>query len=173
MLFDAYRKAWQPVCPLALEHVRSEMHAQFAHVAAPADLLVVATFSAEFGAGGGAVHVALPYAVLEPLRDVLGAGPGGMAAPDQRWARTLSQQVQAAEVTLAATLANASVTVRELLAMQVGDVLGLEISPTIEASVDGVPILDCTYGVRNGQYALRIERVRAPERDAATGGTHA
>ncbi len=172
VLFDAYHKAWQPTCPLGLEHVRSEMHAQFAQVASPGDLLVVATFSAEFGAGGGAVHIALPYATLEPLREVLGAGPAGKAATDPRWARTLSQQVQAAEVTLVAALAHASVTVRELLAMQVGDVLGVEIAPTIEASVDGLPILDCTYGVRNGQYALRIERVRAPERDTAPGGSH-
>jgi flagellar motor switch protein FliM len=32
---------------------------------------------------------------------------------------------------------------------------------TIQATVDGVPVMDCTYGVSNGQYALKVERLIA------------
>jgi flagellar motor switch protein FliM len=27
--------------------------------------------------------------------------------------------------------------------------------------VDGVPVMDCTYGVLNGQYALKVEKLLA------------
>ena len=173
IVLEEYRKAWQPVHALKLEYVRSEMHAPFAHVAAANDVMAVASFSIEFGAGGGALHLVLPCAALDLVRDVLAhPDPAEATAPDQRWTHRLSQQVQSAEVTLIATLATATVKVRDLLALNVGDVLAVEIPGTIEAAVDGVPILDCTYGVRNGQYALRIERVRAPAHANLSGESH-
>jgi flagellar motor switch protein FliM len=30
---------------------------------------------------------------------------------------------------------------------------------TIVASVDGVPLMECGYGVFNGQYALRVQNM--------------
>jgi flagellar motor switch protein FliM len=27
--------------------------------------------------------------------------------------------------------------------------------------VDGVPVMDCSYGVMNGQYALKVEKLLA------------
>jgi flagellar motor switch protein FliM len=29
----------------------------------------------------------------------------------------------------------------------------------VEANVDGVPVMECKYGVFNGQYALRVEKL--------------
>ena len=173
VVLEEYRKAWQPLHALHLDYVRSEMHPQFAHVAGASDTLAIATFSIEFGAGGGALHVALPCTAFDPIGELLASrDPGEASGPDQRWQSGLSQQVQAAEVMLVATLARASVKVGELLALKVGDVLAIDIPPVIDAAVDGVPILDCTYGVRNGQYALRIERVRDPGERATPGGSN-
>jgi flagellar motor switch protein FliM len=81
--------------------------------------------------------------------------------------------VQLAEVELVAQLAQSSITVRDLLAMQVGDVLPIDIPPKIHAEVDGVSVLECQYGVVNGQYALRVDRMIAPESDPTAGARHA
>jgi flagellar motor switch protein FliM len=43
--------------------------------------------------------------------------------------------------------------------MQKGDVLPLEVPPIIQAEVDGVPVMECRYGVSGGQYALKVERI--------------
>jgi len=73
----------------------------------------------------------------------------------------MTQQIQIAEVELVAKLGTAKVNFDEILNMKVGDVIPLTIPETIEATVDGVPVLDCTYGVLNGQYALKVEKLLA------------
>jgi flagellar motor switch protein FliM len=71
----------------------------------------------------------------------------------------LSKQVQLADVELVAQFLRLPVTPREILAMQVGDVIHAEVPRTVTAEVDGVPVFECKYGTQNGQYALRVERV--------------
>ncbi|HXE37074.1 MAG TPA: FliM/FliN family flagellar motor switch protein [Azonexus sp.] len=36
----------------------------------------------------------------------------------------------------------------------------------IEALVDNVPLMECSYGQQNGQYALKVERFVASSPDA-------
>lgn len=50
----------------------------------------------------------------------------------------------------------------QILALREGDVIPLDIPPTIVATVDGVPVMECRYGISNGQYALRVERLISP-----------
>lgn len=164
VIFEEYKNSWHNVYPLALEYVRSEMHTQFATIANPAEVVVVCTFTVDFGAGGSSIQFVIPYSSFEPIRDIIYSPlQGDQAEPDRRWTQMLSRQVQSAEVGLVANLTNASLRVKELLAMKVGDVLPVEIPPVVTATIDGVPILECSYGVRNGNYALRIERVLHPD----------
>ena len=37
--------------------------------------------------------------------------------------------------------------------------LPLDIADTITAKVDGVPVMECGYGIFNGQYALRVQKM--------------
>ncbi|MEP7205437.1 MAG: flagellar motor switch protein FliM [Casimicrobiaceae bacterium] len=166
VVFDEYRNSWHNVYPLSLEYVRSEMHTQFANIANPTEIVVVCTFAVDFGGGASAIHFAIPYSTFEPIRDIIYSPlQGDQAEPDRRWTQMLSRQVQAAEVGLVANLTTATMRVKELLNMQIGDVLSLDIPQRVTAEVDGVPILECSYGVRNGQYALRIERILQPDND--------
>ena len=63
----------------------------------------------------------------------------------------LSKQVQSAEVTMLVDLAHVQVTLDQILNMQVGDVIPLDIPEFVTASVDGVPVMECRYGISNGQ----------------------
>ncbi len=167
MVFAEYEKAWQPVHPLSFECVRSEMHTQFANIATPNEVVVATTFRIEVGASSGELHICLPYAMLEPIREkVYSATHGEQLDVDRRWVQLLSQQVKLAEVELVANLAQTTVTLEQILAMREGDVIPLEIPPRILATVDGVPVMECRYGISNGQYALRVERLVSPA-DAA------
>jgi flagellar motor switch protein FliM len=174
VVFDDYQSAWKNVYPLIFEFQRSEMHTQFANIATPTEIVVATTFNIDFGAGGGAFHICVPYASLEPIRDVIySTMQGDHTEPDKRWIRMLSKQVQAAEVELSARLVETPVTVQQLINLKVGDVIGVDIPPTVQATIDGVPIFECTYGARNGQYAIRIERaLRASADDIASGDIH-
>ena len=162
VVFEEYKKAWEPIYPVEFEYVRSEMNTQFANIATPSEVVVVTTFSIELGAGGGDFHVCMPYSMIEPIRDILYSSmQGERLEVDERWTRLLTKQIQVAEVDLIANLGHAQVTLGDILNMKVGDVISLEIPEAVVAEVDGVPVLECKYGILNGQYALKVNKVLA------------
>lgn len=161
---EELEKAWAPVHPIKFEYIRSEMNTQFANIATPSEVVVVTTFNIEIGPVGGDFHVCMPYAMIEPIRDQLYEDMhGDRMEVDERWVNFLSNQVQSTEVKLVADLTQAELTVRELLEMKIGDVISLDIPDSITAHIEGVPVLECGYGVHNGQYALKVKRFLAAE----------
>jgi flagellar motor switch protein FliM len=102
----------------------------------------------------------MPYAMLEPIRDVLcSALQGEQMDVDKRWVKLLSKQVQSADVELVVNLGHAELTVQQLLNMQLGDVISLDVAKPLLAEVDSVPVMECKCGVFNGQYALQVDRL--------------
>jgi flagellar motor switch protein FliM len=155
-----FRKAWQGIYPLELEVLRAEMQPQFANITTANEIVVVTSFTLEIGDTAGMVHFCIPYASLEPIRDVLSSAmqiDGN--EPDQRWINLLKAQIQSAEVELVAELATAPATVEQLLAFKAGDFVELDLDPAIQAKVEGVPVLDCHYGTANGRYAIKVDRL--------------
>jgi flagellar motor switch protein FliM len=157
---DEYRKAWDGIYPLQLELQRAEMQPQFANIAAPGEMVVTTTFTLEIGDTSGTIALCFPYAMFEPIRDVLHAAPQGDAGePDSRWLELLKTEIQSAEVELVATLANAPATVEQLLSFKPGDFIELDLSPVIQAKVDGVPVFDCHYGTSNKHYSIKVDQL--------------
>ena len=155
-----YKKAWQGIYPLELEYQRSEMLPQFATIATPSEVVVTTSFTLEIGDNTGSIHFCIPYSTLEPIRDVLySTVQGDSAEPDRRWVNLLTQQIQPAEVELAAVLAQTPSTVEQLLAFKPGDFIELDLKQVIQAKVSGVPLFDCHYGTSNGKYSLKIDRL--------------
>lgn len=155
-----YKKAWHGIYPLELDYQRSEMQPQFANIATPSEIVVATSFTLEIGDTSGTIHFCIPYATLEPIRDVLYSTIQGDASePDKRWVNLLKQQIQAADVELVAELATAPATVEQLLSFKVGDFIELDLNPSIEAKVIGVPVFDCNYGTSNGKYALKVNQM--------------
>ncbi len=162
--FTEYEKAWKPVYPITFEYMRSEMNTQFANIATPSEVVVAITFTIELSGNTAEMHLCLPYSMVEPIRDVLySTMHSEQASADKRWTGTLTRQLQTAEVELVATLGRAKSTFGDIMAMKVGDVIPLDVAEHIVTSVDGIPVLECRYGVQNGQYALKVERFLAEE----------
>ncbi len=157
VVFEEYEKSWKSVHPIKFEYIRSEMNPQFATIATPNEVVVTVAFNIDMGNKGGSLHVCIPYSMVEPIRDTLySALQGDHMEVDKRWINLLKQQVQGAEVELVANIGHTKVTFEQILSMQVGDVVPLEIPRTITVNIDGVPVLDCRYGTINGRYALKV-----------------
>lgn len=160
VVFEAYAKSWEPVYPVEFEYIRSEMNTQFANIATPNEVVVATTFTLELGSVSGEMHFCMPYSMIEPIRDTLTSSLQGEALEvDKRWVRLMTQQIQIAEVEIVANLGTAKITLGEILNMKAGDVIPFSIPETVAATVDGVPVMDCSYGIFNGQYALRVEKL--------------
>ena len=173
IVFETYTKAWAPVYPVVFEYIRSEMNTQFANIATPNEVVVATTFTIELGPVSGEMHFCIPYSMIEPIRDILSSNMQGETLEmDKRWVRLMTQQIQTAEVELVADLGIAKSTLGEMLNMRVGDVLPFVLHEHVEAKVDGVPVMECSYGKLNGQYALRVERLLTPSSDDLKGEKH-
>jgi flagellar motor switch protein FliM len=160
IVFETYSKSWEPVYPVEFEFMRSEMNTQFANIATPNEVVVAITFNVELGPASGEIHFCFPYSMIEPIRDMLTSTlQGEVLGTDKRWVKLMTQQVQAAEIEIVADLAKTKMQLGEVLNMKVGDVIPLQIAEEIEGQVDGIPVMLCKYGLFNGQYALRVEKL--------------
>ena len=160
IVFETYAKSWEPVYPVEFEYIRSEMNTQFANIATPNEVVVATTFTIELGPVSGEMHFCMPYSMIEPIRDILTSSlQGETLEMDKRWVRLMTQQIQTAEVEIIADLGTAKSSLGAILNMKVGDIIPLTIPPTVEAKVDGVPVMECSYGKLNGQFALRVEKL--------------
>ena len=159
VIIDEYKKAWQGIYPIELEYQRSEMQPQFANIATPSEIVIATTFQLEIGDISGAIHFCFPYSALEPIRDVLySSTQGDSVEVDLRWVNVLTREIQAAEITLVAELARANATVAQLMVMKKGDFIELDREPSIQVTIDGVPVFECQYGTHNAKYAIRIDK---------------
>lgn len=157
VVFEEYEKSWKAVYPVHFEYIRSEMNPQFASIATPNEVVVCVSFDLEISGNSGEFHVCIPYSMVEPIRDVLYSTlQGEQMDIDKRWVRSLSKQIQGAEVELIANLGQVKMTFDQILCMQIGDVIPLDVPETVVAQVDNVPVLECRYGIINGQYALKV-----------------
>ncbi len=164
LTLESYGAGWEQIYPIEFEYIRSEMHTKFASITSGNEIVVVTSFNIELGSSGGNLNICLPYSMIEPVRDLLTrplqeVSSGGDV--DQRWTQQLSHQVRSADVELVADFARIQTNIAELMSLQVGDILPVEISPKINAHVGGVPVLECTYGTANGRYAMRVNRMLA------------
>jgi flagellar motor switch protein FliM len=160
IVLENYEKSWAPVHEVKFQYMRSEMNTQFANIATPNEVIIATTFNVELGSATGEIHFCFPYSMLEPVRDLLTSSlQGEVLGVDKRWVRLMTQQIQAAEVELVADLAKINLHLGDVLNMKVGDVIPISIANEVEAQVDGVPVMRCKYGMFNGQYALRVEKL--------------
>jgi len=160
VVFEEYEKAWKSVFEIQFEYVRSEMHTQFVNIATPTEVVVATSFNVDLGRGGGEIHLCMPYAMLEPIRDIIYSSiQTDRNESDGRWVSMLRNQVQDAEIEMVACLGDTPVTLRQVMNLNVGDVVTLEIPDSITADVDGMPVLEGKYGVSNNHYALKVERL--------------
>jgi flagellar motor switch protein FliM len=156
---ESYGSAWQPVYPLEFEYIRSEMHAKLANIVSHNEVVISTTFQIEFGPIGGALTVCIPYSMIEPVRDLLSNPLQDEIAVDKRWVKQLQQQVQSADVELRADFLTLESSIGQLLKLQAGDVLPITIPQSILARVNGVPVMECSYGTSNKHYALRVKKM--------------
>src|SRR5690606_3416269 len=133
LTLESYGKSWEAVYPVEFEYVRSEMHTKFASITGNNEVVVVSSFHIEFGATGGDLNICLPYSMIEPVRDLLTRPlqETTLEEVDQRWTQQLSRQVRSADVDLAAEFATIPSSIGELMRLQVGDILPIEVPETV------------------------------------------
>ncbi len=163
--FADFTEAWAPVMPVEFEYVNSEVNPHFANIISPREYIVVCRFHVELEGGGGELHLALPWSMLEPIREQLDAGvQSDRIEKDENWTRALHTQLQDVEVDLSSTLARRQISLRELSRLKVGDIIPIELKPDVPVQVENLPLFTGEFGIHNGRNAVKITAVHTPRK---------
>lgn len=151
------KASWEPVLPIELEIMHSEMNPKFASIVDPIEMVVVSPVYVRFENQEGRIDIVMPYAMLEPIRDVLEEGMRSLQGEgDKRWNRTLRDEAKEIEVTLAAELAQVNVSMEDLLAMEVGDIIPIEMPKLVPVKVEDITIGHGRVGDFEGKKAVQM-----------------
>ena len=157
-VFVDLREAWSHIAPIEVEYIQSEINPHFASIASPSEVVIVTSFHIELDGGGGNLHVTMPYAMLEPMREILDAGiTSDRVEKDERWAISMREELEDAEVELTTLLGRASLSLAELVNLKPGDVLPCDFTGKVTIFAEDVPVLRGSYGVSRGQQAVKVE----------------
>jgi len=119
--------AWRPVHEVSIELLRSEINPQFATIVPPSDVVVVISFEVELENALGSMVLALPYATIEPIRSKLYAAfQTERLEIDHAWISRFRDRLMETPVDVAVTFGSTKLTGRQLLDLQVGDIVLLD-----------------------------------------------
>lgn len=161
-VFADLHEAWSHVAPIEVEYLQSEINPHFANIVSPSEIVVVTSFHVELDGGGGELHITMPYAMIEPLREVLDSGMASdRVEKDDRWNVCLREEIEDAEVELSTLLGRTSVTLAELVNLKPGDILTCDFTGKVLVLAEDVPMFRGSFGLSRGQQAIKFEeRVR-------------
>jgi flagellar motor switch protein FliM len=127
----------------------------------PNDTMMVVVFTIKGQEFSGNFHLAIPYLVLEPIKEKL--SPKYLREKDREhtWRPQLNELLKDTYVTIIAELGRTKHTVRELLNLHVNDVIKLKAGPEdfISISVDQVPKYRGYPGIIKGNRAVEIVKL--------------
>jgi flagellar motor switch protein FliM len=149
--------AWVPVTPLELELVKQETNPRLVQLGAANEAVLVVKFTVEFASRSGTIDWLLPEVLLAPVREALAADGGQKALRKQEaWAPVLTTALQDAELDTRAILAEAQISLRELVRLSPGDIIPIEAPQQVTLLAGDVPLYRGSFGVSQGRNALKI-----------------
>ncbi|SFM17152.1 flagellar motor switch protein FliM [Marinobacter zhejiangensis] len=158
-VFRDMKEAWQAVLKVDFEYLNSEVNPAMANIVSPSEVVVISTFHIELDGGGGELHMALPYSMIEPIREVLDAGvQSDIDDIDERWVHALQEDVKDIEVPINATVCRRKISLRDVADFKVGDVIPVDLSQDLTVTANGIPIYHASLGTRDGKLALRVNK---------------
>ncbi|MGH8395773.1 MAG: flagellar motor switch protein FliM, partial [Pseudomonas sp.] len=155
--FIDLKEAWQAIMEVNFEYINSEVNPAMANIVGPSEAIVVSTFHIELDGGGGDLHVTMPYSMIEPVREMLDAGfQSDLDDQDERWVKALREDLLDVDVPLSATVARRQLRLRDILHMQPGDVIPVDLPEELIMRANGVPSFKVKLGSHKGNLALQV-----------------
>ncbi len=152
--------AWAPVLAAKVEFINREMNPHFANLVSPTEIVVVSRLRVDLDGKGGEIHITLPYAMLEPIKDTLRAGmQSDRADREERWSQLLRNELEDSEVDVVTRLGSAQMTVRSLIDMRPGDIIPCDFDGRATVLSDGIALFSGELGQQRGRHVVRIDQV--------------
>ena len=153
--------AFDPLSPVTFRFERLETNPRFATIARPANAAIVARLRIDMEDRGGRLELLLPYATLEPVRELLlQMFMGEKFGRDSIWESHLATELWHTDVELEAVLDEVPVPLGDVLDWKVGSrmLLNTEADSTIDLRCGNVTLFGGRMGRKGTDIAIRIEK---------------
>ena len=129
ILTDA-EHSFQPLSPVRFKVDRMETNPRFATITRPANAAILIDLKLDMEGRGGLLQILLPYATIEPIRDLLlQSFMGERLGRDPVWEEPLATEIWQADVEVEAVLHEMRLPLKHVLSLQVGDTLMFDARP--------------------------------------------
>lgn len=156
LVFSDLSKAWRPVVEIDVDYCSPTLNPDFANIAGPDEVLVMSIVRIQLKGGEGNLHVAMPYAMVEPVKDMLSSSGTCSPENDQLWKEAFRRQLLDTEVTVTSQLLEKQMALREVMRLKKGDVISLGRLEDATLKVQGISLYTGKSGVSEGRKALSI-----------------
>jgi len=149
--------SWKADIEVHPETKQTETNPDFAQLMNPAEQLLVNRFDIVFEGAQGIFELAMPMAMIEPYREQFSVTYQAEKREDQgTWAPVIIDELKATSVNLSSTLGTAQLSLGEILKLDKGDIIPMDVSDTVTLYAEGVPIFDGEFGAFNDKNAIKI-----------------
>ncbi len=152
--------AFDPLSQISFHFDRLETNPRLATISRHSNAVILARFRIDMEDRGGRLELVIPYATLEPIRELLlQMFMGEKFGRDTIWETHLAQELWMTEVDLSAVLEKKSLLLKDVLEWEVGSQLLLEVTPDseIELLCGDIPMFYGRMGRKGQNIAVQIE----------------
>lgn len=160
--------AFDPLSPVSFNLDRMETNPRFATITQSNNACVLARLRVDMGDRGGRVEVLIPYATLEPIRELLlQMFMGEKFGRDSIWESHLTQELYKTDVQLQAILGEKILPLGQMLNWKVGTRIMFQTrtEDDLELRCGHFPMFRGPVGQKQEHIAVRIENYIEPEKD--------
>ncbi|WP_341701915.1 flagellar motor switch protein FliM [Ferrovibrio sp.] len=161
VVLDDMRAAFEPLAPVNFSYDRIETNPRFATIARPANAAILARLRVDMEDRGGRLELMLPYATLEPVRELLlQMFMGEKFGRDSIWENHLATELWSTDVEIEAVLDEQVMTLGQVMNLEVGKTIMFNATPesVVMMRCGGVPMVEGRMGRMGNNIAVKIGR---------------
>jgi flagellar motor switch protein FliM len=153
--------SFNPLCPIVFRFERLEVNPRFATISRLSNAAVLARLRIDMEDRGGRLELLLPYATLEPVRELLVQQfMGEKFGRDSIWETHLAEELWNTEIDLSVVLDEQVMALADVVRLRPGSriVLGSVPGGAVQVRCGATPLFEARVGRRKNRIAVRIER---------------
>ena len=135
VVLEDTQHAFKPLSPVTFRSIGIETNPRFASISRPANAAILIQLRIDMEGRGGSVEILLPYATIEPIRELLlQSFMGEKFGRDPIWEDHLATEIWQAKAAIDAVLYETQMPLRQMMELKVGDTLMFDLEPGARCS---------------------------------------
>ena len=158
-LSECLSAAWTDLMPVALTYQGREVNPQFASFVDGGELVIICSFLIQLPNGDSVnMDVVYPLQTLKPIASQLRSRMQSDTSDDVSWRERMEHAILNIPLNVTALLGEPVMSMGQLIRLQSGDVVPIQVNEGIELRVENNPIFLADIGEVSGQAAISLTK---------------